>query len=93
MSSESEKDHIDGKRIKLEDNYEKITSFDITCRNSTIFHFKNKCMKFFTKQLEVKNVQAYKTLNHTGKIIEKVFRKFLLRLIFCRLNVRNSKVI
>ena len=93
MLSESQIDHIDAKRTKLEDNHQKIPSFDITCSYSVVDCFKNKCMKFFTKQLEVKNVQAYKTLNHTGKIIEKVFRKFLLRLIFCRLNVRNSKVI
>ena len=58
MSDKIDMDRIDVKRIKLEDNHEKITSFDITCRNSTIFHFKNKSMKFFTKQLDDKSVQA-----------------------------------
>ena len=67
MSSEYKIGHIDVKRIKLEDNHEKITSFDRTCRNSVVDYYKNKCMEFYIKQLDVKSVRAYNTIINTGK--------------------------
>ena len=69
MSGESNMENIDGKRIKLEDNHEKLSCFDATCRNSLLDCFKNKCMEFITKKLDVKIVRAYDTLNNTGKIV------------------------
>ena len=73
MSGESNMEHIGGKRIQLEDNYEKIISFGITCRNSVVDCFKNKCMKFFSKQLDDKSVQAYNTFINTGKRVKLLF--------------------
>ena len=73
MSSEYKIGHIDVKRIKLEDNHEKITSFDRTCRNSVVDYYKNKCMEFYRKQLDVKSVRAYNTYTNTGKIVQKYF--------------------
>ena len=81
MSSESEMDHIDDKRIQLEDDHEKISSFDITCSSSVVCCFKNKCMEFFTKQLDDKSVQTYNALNNTGKIVHIVFIKILFSFI------------
>ena len=66
MSSKSKIDDIDGKRIKLGENHENKTSFGGTCRKSIIECFKNKCMEFYTKQLDVKSARAYKTLKSTG---------------------------
>ena len=60
-------DHIYGKRIKLEDNYENLSSFDANCRNSVVDCFKNKCMNFFKRQLYDKSVRAYNTFTNTGK--------------------------
>ena len=74
MSGEIKIDHIDGKIIKLEDNQEKITSCGATCRYSVVDCFKNKCMKFFTKKLDDKSVQAYNTLTNTGKISKTIFK-------------------
>ena len=62
-------DVIDGKRIKLEKNREKLSCFDATCRNSVVDCFKNKCMKFFEKHFDDKYVRAYSTFSYTGKII------------------------
>ena len=62
-------DVIDGKRIKLEKNREKLSCFDATCRNSVVDCFKNKCMEFYTKQLDHKSVRAFNTFTNTGKII------------------------
>ena len=67
MSSESNIYLIDGKRIKLEDNHEKILSYDATCRKSVFDCFKTKCMKFITKQLDDKNVAAVNTFINKGK--------------------------
>ena len=67
MSGESKIDNIDGKRIKLEDNHERLTSFGKTCKNSVVDCFKNKCMEFVKEQLDIKSVLAYNTYNHTGK--------------------------
>ena len=67
MSSESEMDHIDYKKIKLGVNHEKTSSFDITCRNSVVDCFKNKSMEFYTKQLDDKSVRTYNALSNTGK--------------------------
>ena len=67
MSGESNIEHIDGKRIKLEDNHEKLSSFDVNGRNSVVDCFKNKCMNFITKQLDDKSVRAYNTFTNTGK--------------------------
>ena len=69
MSGESNCDLIDGKRIKLEHSIEKLSCFDATCRNSVVDRFKIKCMEFFTKHLDDKNVRAYNTLKNTGKIV------------------------
>ena len=69
MSGESNCDLIDGKRIKLEHSNEKLSCFDATCRNSVVDRFKIKCMEFFTKHLDDKNVRAYNTLKNTGKRI------------------------
>ena len=66
MSGESNMDHINSKRIKLEENHERLKSFDATCRNSVVDYFKYKCMEFFTKQLDDKSVRAYKTFKSTG---------------------------
>ena len=66
MSSESEIDHIDYKRIKLGENHKKITSFGGTCSNSVVDCFKNKSMEFFTKQLDDESAQAYNTFQNTG---------------------------
>ena len=68
MSSKNKIEHVDYKRIKFEDNFEKITSFGGNCRISIVDRFKNKCMEFYTKQLDDKSVRAYNTLNNTGKI-------------------------
>ena len=68
MSGESNMDHINYKRIKLEENYERLKCFDATCRILVNNCFKNKCMEFYTKQLDDKSVRAYNTLNNTGKI-------------------------
>ena len=59
-------DHINDKRIKLEENHERMKSFDATCRNSVVNCFKNKCMEFFTKQLDDKSVRTYNTFQSTG---------------------------
>ena len=66
MSGKSNMDHINDKRIKLEENHERFKSFDATCRISVINCFKNKFMEFYTKQLDVKSARAYKTLKSTG---------------------------
>ena len=61
-------DQIYAKRIILEAKHDKLTSFfSATCRNSVVDFFKNKCMKFFLKQLDDKSVRAYNTLINTGK--------------------------
>ena len=60
-------DHIDGKRIKLEENHEKITSFGATYSNSVVDCFKNKSMEFYTNQLDDKSVRACNTIINTGK--------------------------
>ena len=69
MSGENKIDHIDGKRTKLGEKYEKIISFDATCRNLVVDCFKNKCMEFYTKQLDDKSVRAYKNFYRTGKTV------------------------
>ena len=69
MSDESNCDLFDGKRIKLEHSNEKLSCFGATCRNSVVDRFKIKCMEFFTKHLDDKNVRAYNTLKNTGKRI------------------------
>ena len=89
-------DHIYVKRTKLGEKYEKIISFDITCRNSVVDCFKNKCMEFYTKQLDVKSVQAYNTLNNTGKIVQKnyindLFSFILVSLMFKVAQYSNAK--
>ena len=73
MSDESYLDKISGKRTKLEDNHGKITSFDATCRNSIIDCFKNKCMEFYTEQLDDKRVRAYNIFTNTGEISKTKF--------------------
>ena len=67
MSDESKMELIDGNRIKLEHNNEKPTSFGLTSRNSVVDCFKNKCMEFYTKQLDDKSIRAYNTFINTGK--------------------------
>ena len=67
MSSENNIDLIDGKRIKLEDNHENLSSFDATCRNSVVDCFRSKSMNFFRKQLDDKSVRAYNTITNRGK--------------------------
>ena len=69
MSGENKVDHIDDKRIKLGEKYEKIISFDATCSNSVVDYFINKCMEFYTKQVDNKSVRPYNTFTNTGKII------------------------
>ena len=64
MSSESDTDHIDAKRIKLEEKPEKLSSFDESCKNLVVDCYKNKCIQFFTKNLDDKSVRDY----NTGKI-------------------------
>ena len=71
MSREGKINHIDGKRIKLGEYYEKITNFGETCRKSVVDCFKNKCMEFVSKQLDDKSIRVYNTLNNTGKILKK----------------------
>ena len=73
MSKNSMIDHIDGVKIKLEHNNEKFTSFGASYRNSVVDCFKNKCMKFFSKQLDDKSVQAYNTFINTGKRVKLLF--------------------
>ena len=73
MSGENKIDHIDVKKIKLEENHERLKSFDATCRNSVVNCFKNKCMEFYTKQLDDKSVRSYNTYTNTGKIVQKYF--------------------
>ena len=68
MSGESDKDHIDGKRVKHEHNHEKLKSFGASCKNSVVDCFKIKCMKFFKEQLDDKSVRAYNTFKNTGNI-------------------------
>ena len=72
MSFKIDTEQIDVKRLKLEDNHgnnEKLTSFGANCRNSVVDNFKNKCMKYFTKQLGDKNVPTYNIFNNTGEMI------------------------
>ena len=73
MSGKSKMDNINVKRIKLEHDCEKLTSFGATCRNSVVDYFKLKCMKFIKKQLDDKSVLACNTFNLAGKIIYTVF--------------------
>ena len=73
MSGESNMDHNNDKRIKLEENHERLKSFDATCRNLVVDCFKNKCMEFYTKQLDDKSVRSYNTYTNTGKIVQKYF--------------------
>ena len=67
MSGESNMDHINYKRIKLEENYERLKCFDATRRNSVVDCFKNKSMEFYTNQLDDKSVRACNTIINTGK--------------------------
>ena len=67
MSSEDKMDHFVIKRIKLEEKLKILTSIDPNKRNSVVVGFKDKCMKFFTKQLDDKIVRDYINLNNTGK--------------------------
>ena len=67
MSSENNIDLIDGKRIKLEDNHENLSSFNSNCRNSVFRCFKNKCINFFRKQLDYKSIRSYNSFTNTGK--------------------------
>ena len=69
MSGENKIDQTDVKKIKIEDNHEKLTSFDRTCRISVADCFKNKCIKFYTKQLDDKSVRAFNTFTNKGKMI------------------------
>ena len=46
MSGESNMDHINYKRIKLEENHERLKSFDATCRNSVVDWFKTNAWNF-----------------------------------------------
>ena len=69
MSEESRIDHIDVKKIKLEYNHEKLSSFSAKSENSVVDCFKIKCLTFFTNQLDDKSVRADNTLNNTGKIV------------------------
>ena len=69
MSGENKVDHIDGKSKKLEDHYEKFSCFDATWRTSVVDCFINKCMEFYTKQVNNKSVRPYNTFTNTGKII------------------------
>ena len=73
MSDKSNIDLIDGKRIKLKDNHEKTTSLNATCMNSVVDCFKNKCLKFFTKDLDDENRYADDTFSYTGEKILIVF--------------------
>ena len=56
------------KEYNLKITIKKLTSFGATCGNSVVDCFKNKSIKFYTKQLDDKIVRAYFTLNYTGKI-------------------------
>ena len=67
MSDESNMDHINDKRLKLENKHEKVLSFGGNCRKSVVDCFKNKSMEFYTKQLDDKSVRTYNTLSNTGK--------------------------
>ena len=73
MSGESNMDHTDVKTIIINNNHEKLASVGATCRSSVVDCFKNKCMKFFTKQSDDKSVRAYNTFNTTGKTFLKIF--------------------
>ena len=73
MSGESNMDHINYKRIKLEENYERLKCFDATRRNSVVDCFKNKCMEFYTQQLDDKSVRTYKNFYRTGKTVYSIF--------------------
>ena len=66
MSGSSNSNHIDDKRIKIEDTHGKLTSFGATCRKSGVDCFKNICIKSLTKQLDSKRVRSYNTFNDTG---------------------------
>ena len=73
MLEESRIVHIDGKKIKLEDNHEKLLSLGATYKNSVVDCFKIKCMKFFTNQLDGKSVRVDNTFNNIGKIVYTTF--------------------
>ena len=67
-------DQIYAKRIILEDKHDELKNFfSATCRNSVVDCFKNKCMEFYTKQLDDKSVRAYNTYTNTGKIVQIYF--------------------
>ena len=72
MSFESDMDQIDVKRIKLENKHDKLAGSDGTCRNSAVDCFKNKCVSFFTKQLDDKSVRAYNTFTNKGKLSKTI---------------------
>ena len=69
MSGENKVDNIDGKKIKIEDNHVKLISNGSTCRNSIVDCFINKCMEFYTKQVDYKSVRDYNTFTNTGKMV------------------------
>ena len=73
MSDRINMDLIDCKRIILEDRYEKLSCFDAICRNSVVDCFKSKCMNFFTKIVDSKNLAAYNTSINTGKELNNFF--------------------
>ena len=78
MSYKSNTERIDVKRLKLQDNNEKITSFDATYSELVVHCFKNKCMVFYTKKLDETNELAYNTFIYTGIIVKPIFVKFVL---------------
>ena len=73
MSEESRIDHIDAKKIKLEYNHEKLSSFSAKYENSVVHCFKIKCLTFFTNQLDDKSLRADNTFNNIGKKVYTVF--------------------
>ena len=63
------------KKIKLEDNKEKLTSIGAVYENLVVRSFTSLCKDFSTKQLDDRNLQAHNYFSNTSKIVLTIFLK------------------
>ena len=63
------------KKIKLEDNKEKLTSIGGVYENLVVRSFTSLCKDFSTKQVDDRNLQAYNYFSNTSKIVLTIFLK------------------
>ena len=67
MSSDSYQTKV--KKIKLEDNKEKLTSIGIVYGSLVVKNFISLCKDFSTKQIDDRNLQAHNFFSNTSKIV------------------------